>query len=61
MPPTLAGHAGEVGGLAFTPDGQTVLSGGQDRVIRAWDAASATSNGCTPRPALATARGTPLA
>ena len=29
-------HAG-VGGLAFTPDGQTLLSGGGEGVVRQWD------------------------
>ena len=33
-------HRRDPGGLVFTPDGQTVLSGGVDRTIQAWDPAT---------------------
>jgi RNA polymerase sigma factor (sigma-70 family) len=34
---TLAGHAGPVLALAFTPRGRTLVSGGQDGSVRVWD------------------------
>jgi WD40 repeat protein len=37
---TLRGHVDVVGTLAFTPDGQRLLSGGEDRTIRVWDLCS---------------------
>ncbi len=33
---TLAGHANETDGLAFTPDGQTLISGGEDGTVKFW-------------------------
>src|SRR5262249_23504353 len=32
----LKGHAGPVAAIAFTPDGQSAVSGGTDRTLRLW-------------------------
>jgi serine/threonine protein kinase/WD40 repeat protein/tetratricopeptide (TPR) repeat protein len=36
----LEGHRGGVAGLAFSPDGKTLVSVSKDRTVRVWDAAS---------------------
>jgi WD40 repeat protein len=39
-PPTIwPAHAGAVLGVAFTPDGQTLLTGGADGLVKSWDPA----------------------
>jgi len=39
-PRVLEGHQARVLALAFTPDGQSLFSGGRDRTVRRWDLAA---------------------
>lgn len=39
---TLKGHEGSVNALCFSPDGKTLVSGGDDKTIRCWDIATGT-------------------
>lgn len=37
---SLEGHSGLVRCVAFAPDGKTLVTGGSDRTVRVWDAAT---------------------
>jgi WD40 repeat protein len=39
--PTFAAHKGPVDVLAFTPDGKTLVTGGDDHLVRSWDVTAA--------------------
>jgi hypothetical protein len=48
----LAGHEGEITGLAFTPDGRFLLSGSRDHTVRVWDLRRGEAVRTLPHPAL---------
>jgi cell division cycle 20, cofactor of APC complex len=49
---TLTAHTQEVCGLAWSPDGTTLASGGNDNLLCLWDAATTGTRSATPRATL---------
>ncbi len=47
----LVGHRDGVHGLAFSPDGKTLASGGADNVVYLWDVTGARTGTAAPKPA----------
>ena len=45
VPLELTGHAGTIHGVAFSPDGSTLASGGSDGAVKLWDLAKYTPGG----------------
>ena len=45
LPLVLAGHKGPIRGLGITPDCQTILTGGDDGTVRAWNARDGKAQG----------------
>ena len=41
---TLTGHKGWVQAIAFSPDGKTLYSGAEDKIVKAWDLSNLPSN-----------------
>jgi WD40 repeat protein len=45
---TLAGHAGPAQSIAYSPDGKWLISGGEDRALRLWQAESGRATSALP-------------
>ena len=39
---TLRGHGGEVISVAFSPDGKSIVSGSDDKLVKIWDSETGT-------------------
>ena len=46
------GHVGTIRALAFSPDGKSLSSGGDDRTVRTWEAATGKELACRPHAGL---------